>query len=457
MKQTHRHRNLAWNIRWMFPLFAGGALAAAVISCNGELPNANQTKVTPEVVRSETGRDESPDVTAEELSELVDANSTFAFDLYHTLRATSDGNLFFSPYSISLAFAMTYAGARGETEHQMADTLQFLLPQDRLHPAFNRLDFQLSSRSGGGDGEDGGGFQLNIANAVWGQKDYDFLDTYLDKLAESYGAGVRPVDFKESPEESRITINDWVADRTGERIRDLIPQNAIDRLTRLVLTNAIYFKARWFHTFEEGLTDVGPFYLLDGGESEASMMKMEGDRSLGYFRGEGYQAVKLLYEDGETSMTILLPDAGTFREFEESMDANLVAGILGDIEDEDVVLTMPKFKFDSDFKLNDALKIMGMRNAFSESASDFSGVDGRSCMAMDNPCLLISGAFHKAFVTVDEEGTEAAAATAIITRAQSATIDPTIEVSVDRPFIFLIQDEETRAILFLGRVVDPIP
>jgi len=162
---------------------------------------------------------------------------------------------------------MTYAGARGETERQMADTLLFALPQDRLHPAFNALDLELASRGGAAESKDGEGFRLNIVNAIWGQKGYKFLNEFLDVLAVNYGAGLRLMDFMKAPEESRVTINDWVSDQTEGRIEDLIPQGVIDALTRLVLTNAIYFNAAWLNPFEEEQTQDGPFYLLDGARS----------------------------------------------------------------------------------------------------------------------------------------------------------------------------------------------
>ena len=243
--------------------------------------------------------------------------------------------------------------------------------------------------------EEGDAFTLNTVNAVWGQHDYEFLPPFLDVLAENYGAGVRPIDFEGSPEESRVRINDWVADHTEDRIKDLIPRDAINRSTRLVLTNAIYFNARWFYTFAKDLTSVRPFHLLDGGEVEAPMMMTARAEWFGYSVGEGYQAVELPYRGRDMSMTILLPDAGTFREFEESMDADLVAGILGDIERENVELTMPKFEFESEFSLRDTLKAMGMPNAFDDKTADFSGMDGRSCLAGDGPCLLIDNVFSQ--------------------------------------------------------------
>ena len=390
-----------------------------------------------------------------ELADLVNGNSAFAFDLYRAL-CVEDGNLFYSPYSISLALAMTYAGARGETERQMADTLHFLLPQDRLHPAFNDLDIRLASRARDQQRDFDTGFRLNIANALWGQKGYEFVEEFLNVLSENYGAGVRPMDFMTMPEESRLTINDWVADQTENRIKDLIPKNVIDESTRLVLTNAIYFNAKWRYTFDENSTRIRPFHLLDGGEVHVQMMMSEPEY-FGYASGEGYQAVDLPYVGGELSMTILLPDEGRFREFENSIDAVLVGRILEDIEAKLVELTMPRFEFESQFMLVETLEKMGMPNASDDRASDFSGMDGTSCLAGDIPCLLISDVIHKAFVSVDEEGTEAAAATAVTATLISArAYEPEpIRVTVDRPFIFLIRDRATNTILFVGRMEKP--
>ena len=409
---------------------------------------------TTELVRSGKSRNDSPNATREELAELAEGNSAFAFDLYRTL-AEEDGNLFYSPYSIFLALAMTYAGARGETERQMTEAVHFTLPQDRLHSVFNTLDTDLASRGQQEAGEDGEVFTLNIANAVWGQHDYEFLEPFLDVLATHYGAGVRPVDFAGSPEESRVTINDWVAERTEDKIKDLIPEGAIQSVTRMVLSNAIYFNARWLYTFFDNFTKPRPFHLLNGGEVEAPMMRMAAAERLGYAEGEGYQAVELPYRGRDIAMTILLPDAGNFREFEESMGGDLISEILEDLELTYVDLTMPKFEFDSEFKLRGALAKMGMPNAFGSGTSDFSGMDGRSCHDGDLPCLLVDDVYHKAFVSVDEEGTEAAAATGVVMILESA--GPTAkEVVVDRPFIFLIHDRATESILFVGRVENPV-
>ncbi|MBA7621050.1 hypothetical protein ES703_28407 [subsurface metagenome] len=399
--------------------------------------------VAGEVVQSEKERVTSPDVSGANLTTLVEGNSTFAFNLYQALRE-EDGNLFYSPYSISLALAMTYAGARGETEQQIADALDFTLPPDRLHPAFNSLDLELSLRGEGAEGKDGEGFRLNIVNAIWGQKDYEFLAEFLDLLAENYGAGLRVLDFVNTPEESRLTINNWVSDQTEGRIEDLIPQGLIDALTRLVLTNAIYFNAAWQYPFSEDMTEDGSFYLLDGGEIIVPMMRQT--ELFGYAEGDGYQAVELLYDGGELSMVILLPQAGHFEAFEESLDTQQVDGIAGRLEFRQVTLAMPRFEFESDFSLRETLAAMGMPLAFSWAA-DFSGMTG-------NQDLFIADVVHKAFVSVDEAGTEAAAATAVVMPLSIPPEEP-VEVTVNRPFIFLIHDIETGSILFIGRVVNP--
>jgi len=400
------------------------------------------------LLMSDKPRDASPDVNQADLDLLTGGNSAFAFELYQALREQEDNkddNLFYSPYSISLALAMTYAGARGDTAEEMAATLHFMLEQDRLHPAFNWLDTELTSRGEGAQGKDGEGFRLNIVNALWGQKDYSFLSSFLDVLAENYGAGLRILDFMAEPEKGRVTINNWVSDQTEDRIKDLIPQGAIDELTRLVLTNAIYFNAAWKYPFDEDMTDDnGRFYLLDGGQVTVPMMKQT--ESFGYTEGDGYQAVELLYDGDELSMVILLPASGDFEAFEAGLQAQQVSDIVSDLQPTEVVLTMPGFEFDSEFSLKDTLTEMGMPTAFTEAA-DFSGMAGTRD-------LCISEVLHKAFVSVDEAGTEAAAATAVIV-GETAMPEQPVEVTVDRPFIFLIRDIETAAVLFVGRVLNP--
>ncbi len=422
-----------------FGVIGGLLLLLAVAACDGQA-HGNELRSAKERA--------APSAAEVDLRELARGNNAFAFDLYQAL-ASENGNLFYSPYSISLALAMTYAGAMGETETQMADTLHFLLPPDVLHPAFNALDRKLASRGSGARGKDGEGFKLNIVNAVWGQEDYEFLAAFLDVLAESYGAGVRPIDFQGAPEEARTAINDWVSERTEDRIKDLIPPDVITLLTRMVLANAIYFNAAWSYPFDESDTRPRPFHLLDGNSVDVPMMRTTDE--FGYAVGDGYQAVNLPYDADGLSMTVMLPDPGRFREFEAALDAALVSRIVEDLDARTVELDLPKFEFESNFLLSETLKAMGMPNAFDRSASDFSGMNGRSCLAGDDACLYIREVAHKAFVSVDEAGTEAAAATAVVMAIESAP-PPPVSVTVDRPFIFLIWDRDTDAILFVGRV-----
>jgi serpin B len=405
-----------------------------------------------QVARADVARDMSPSVDEMALDELVTGNNAFAFDLYHRLRGEED-NIIYSPYSISLAMAMAFAGARGETEQQMAEALHYYLPQDDLHPAFNALDLALASReeAAASDDDEGRAFQLNIANAMWGQQDYPFREGYLDVVARNYGAGVNLLDFIQAPEDSRVTINDWVEDETEGLIEDLLPRGSITSDTRLVLTNAIYFYGPWLHPFSEEMTQDSPFTLLDGTQVMVPMMYQEEARSLRYAAGDGYQVVELPYEGEDIAMVILLPDEGNFEAFEAGLNAAEFSRIRGAAwgSTEQVMLSMPRFEFESpSISLAGALADMGMPIAFSDQA-DFSGM-----VTMEgDPQFSITDVVHKAYIRVDEAGTEAAAATGIVVGVTS--MPQYITVSVDRPFIFAIVDMPTGAILFTGRVLDP--
>ncbi len=431
MKERMRHAVLI--------LAALGMIAALLPACASTGPGGGVVKAGE--VKSDKSRLEAPTLDEVNLPELVEGNTAFALDLYGLLYDEKQ-NLFYSPYSISLALAMTYAGARGSTEQQMAQALHFTLAQERLHAALNALDQALASR--GQDLEEDQRFRLNVANALWGQQDYAFLAAFLDTLAENYGAGMRLVDYQSAPEAARQTINEWVEQQTEDRIKDLLPAGSITPLTRLVLSNAIYFNAAWMHPFQESATEDGDFHLLDGKTVTVPMMRQS--ERFGYYAGDGYQAVELPYVGGEMSMVILLPDAGAFDAFATGLDAQQLAGITEQLGSQQVLLTMPRFEYESGFELKKALTSLGMVEPFSMEA-DFSGMTGK-------PELFIDDVYHKAFVAVDEEGTEAAAATAVVMQLTAAPAVP-VEVTVDRPFIFLIRDIETGAVLFLGHVTNP--
>ena len=399
-----------------------------------------------QVLVSELPRGDVSGITGDDLNQLAAGNRTFAVDLYHQLE-TMDGNLFYSPYSISSALAMTYAGAEGKTAEEMAAVFHFLMEEDRLHPAFNALDQYLEGLAKQEVSDDMGEvFQLNITNAIWGQKDFHFESDFLDTLAANYGAGLRLLDYIQAPEESRVTINDWVSDQTEERIQDLIPQGAINSDTRLVLSNAIYFKATWLESFEESLTEDKVFHGLDGEEFMTPMMSLGSDASFPYYQREGFQAVDLPYLGGQVSMLVIVPDEGKFTDFEVNLNSEILDEIIGNLAYQPMYLNFPKFEFETEISLATILAKMGMPSAFNDGA-DFSGMTG-------NKDLFISDVFHKAFVSVDEEGTEAAAATAVMMSLTSAPENP-LHLEVDRPFLFLIRDIQTNSILFMGRVVEP--
>jgi serpin B len=328
----------------------------------------------------------------------------------------------------------------------MAEALNFLLDQGNLHSAFNWLSAELAGRGEGAQGKDGEGFRLNIVDAIWGQKDYEFLPAFLDVLAENYGARLRVMDFISEAEQCRLTINDWISKQTEGRIKNLIQPGVINELTRLVLTNAIYFNAAWEYPFNDKATADGSFYLLGGGHVTVPMMRQS--ESFGYSSGEGYQAIELPYDGDELSMVILLPDSGNFEGFEAGLQARQVEDTIGSLQPTEIALTMPRFEFKSEFSLKDALSAMGMQNAFCPYNADFSGMTG-------NPELFISDVVHTAFVAVDEVDTEAAAATGAVIAPTAAPPEPTVEVTLDHPFIFLIRDVETGTILFVGRVLNP--
>jgi serpin B len=417
-------------------IFLAGILLLALIGCNRPVQASE--------LKSDKPRDTSPAVNPADLTSLVEGNSAFAFNLYQVLK-DKDANLFYSPYSISEALAMTFGGAANVTEKQMASVMQFLLNQDKLHKAFNALDLELAKRGQGAQGKDEKGFRLNIVNAIWGQKDFEFKSAYLDLLAQNYGAGLRILDFINASEPSRKIINQWVADQTEDRIKDLLPEGSVNELTRLVLTNAIYFNAAWASQFTKEATSDGKFTLLDGSQITVPMMRQM--KSFGYTEGDNYQAVQLPYDGNELSMVILLPQKDQFKTFEAGLSGQKVAQIIQNLKNNQVELAMPKFKIEYELGLNKTLQALGMTDAFDPGKADFSGMDG----AKD---LYISDVVHKAWVTVDEEGTEAAAATGVVVGTTSMPVDIK-EMNIDHPFIFLIRDNQTGAILFIGRVINP--
>lgn len=401
-----------------------------------------------QVVASKSPRELARRVTEDEFATLMSGQRTFAFDLYEKLRP-EPGNLFFSPYSVSSALAMTYAGARGATATQMAAALHFDLPPEQLHPAMNELDQKLTLLGSIGRKPDTG-FKLSISNRLWGQTGYVFRPEFLDLLAREYGASLSLFDFAKEPAEAAKSINAWVSQATQGRIQNLIAPDSLSADTRLVLTNAIYFRARWQSEFDEKNTQPRPFTLLDGAQIDVPTMRKQ--EWLRYATGDGYQAVALPYEPDRVAMIIVLPDAGRCAEMEKAFTAARFADIEAALKNRDIMLELPKFEFVSRFNLGTALAALGMPLAFDSGRADFTG------MTDSTPPLFIGRVVHQAFIKIDEKETEAAAATAVEMR-ELKVVEPTapLELKVDRPFLFVIRDAKTQAILFAGRVVDPRP
>lgn len=375
--------------------------------------------------------------------QLTHDNADFAFELLRAADPADDENFFFSPHSISIALAMTYSGAEGQTKDEMKAALHFTQSDSELHGAFNSLDQALATRGQGAEGADGEPFRLKVANAAWAQRDYTFLPAYLDTLAESYGAGINLLDFIGDAEGGRTTINAWVSEQTEERIDELLQPGTVTPNTRLVLTNAVYFNASWDEPFEESATRDGTFTRLDGSSTSAQMMRQGALHR--YAEGAGFQAVELDYDGEEVSMLVVMPDEGAFERVQGDLSAATVESIVASLQDREVSLTFPKFEFRTQVGLAQTLSDLGMPTAFTDGA-DFSGMNGTGG-------LVIQDVIHEAFVKVNEAGTEAAAATAVVVGTTSAP--EYVEMNVDRPFLFFIRDDATGAVVFVGRVMDP--
>ncbi len=384
---------------------------------------------------------------SDETQSIVDGLNQFNIELYKKIKSEGK-NLIYSPYSISTALAMAWAGAKNETAQEMKETLQWSSMEDLvIHQGFNYLDVALENRGIGAEGADGNGFRLNISNNIWGQTGFPFLPEYLDTLALHYGAQLALLDFVRAPEPSRETINAWISDQTEERINDLIPQGAIGSSTRLVLTNAIYFNAAWQSPFEKERTvENTPFHISEIETVNVAMMRQT--EWFNYVETNGYQAVELPYDGGELSMVVMIPKGFNLNDFEETLSLETIDGILASMSRTSVFLEMPRFKLEPDgISLKTILQQMGMVKAFTPEA-DFKGI----IQAAD---LFISDVIHKAFINVDEAGTEAAAATAVIFVETSMPPQEPVNMKIDRPFIFMIRDIETGVVLFSGKVVTP--
>jgi serpin B len=378
--------------------------------------------------------------TPEEL--LVQSNNTFTFSLYHQLTNEQE-NLFISPYSIESALAMAYAGARGNTETEMAKALIFTMPQSQLHPAFNELSSALTTPKNPPI-EGIFPFEFYNANAIWAADNLSYRQEYIDTLSANYGAGLNLMDFAGAPEPSRLAINRWVSEQTRNRINDLLTPGSVNTLTKLILTNANYFKAKWAYPFSENLKN--NFFNLPSDE-KISVPFMHLSEELRYAELGEYQAIELPYQGQKFSMLILLPDSNRFSSFEKSLDNGIIEDTISKLQETKIILSMPKFEFTSEYKLGKAMSALGINTAFSPKA-DFTGI-------CQTDRLWIDQIYHKTFIAVDQYGTEAAAATAVVMVGAVPDGRTPINVVIDRPFIFLIRDSKTNTILYIGRVLNP--
>lgn len=369
---------------------------------------------------------------------VVQGNTEFALALYQQLR-TEEGNLFFSPYSISAALAMTYAGARGNTQVEMAQALHFLLDEEQLHPAFALLQARLDDIGSKGH------VQMRVANALWPQKGYALLEEFLALTKQHYGVLVTAVDYGDA-ETARGTINAWIEEKTENRIQEMIPRALLDATTCLILVNAIYFKGNWANQFDQGLTSDAPFWVTPTEQVQVPMMSQTIE--LRYRERDGLQVLELPYARDDLSMVVLLPrEIDGLAELEGRLTVDNLNTWTAGLWQTEVQAFLPRFELTFPFRLDDALKSMGMADAF--ESPDFSGMDGTKS-------LYIGAVLHKAFVAVNEEGTEAAAATAVLMKAKGLPLPPPT-FRADHPFVFLIRENSTGSILFLGRVVNPVP
>lgn len=423
-------------------LIASGVLAALALACfAGEKPVLTQNDQT---------------------QALVEGNNRFALELYAKLR-DAEGNLFLSPYSISTALAMTYAGAENATAAQMANVLRFpsiphklldsdnqgnlsyriepsLMSKEHLAAAFGRLQKSVLA-----DPKEKG-YELSVANALWGQKGCRFKQQFIDLVRTDYDGRFSELDFV-AAESARKTINAWVEKKTKNKIKELIKPGMLNSMTRLVLTNAIYFKGAWAEQFEEAMTQPGTFNLADGKKIEVPMMNQTD--KFKYAEDDTLQLLDLPYAGDDLSMIILLPKKEfPLSDIEKTLTAKSLLPLLTKLYERKVIVSIPKFKITSEFSMASVLKSMGMTDAFTPGAADFSGING-------GKDLFISAVVHKAFVEVNEEGTEAAAATAVGISTTSMPIDSPPIFRADRPFLFLIRQNKTAGILFIGRVANP--
>ncbi len=400
-------------------------------------------KASPKTLQSGLNRNTQPAATNAEVLALAKGQNQFALQSLRLLSAGNNSNLIFSPYSLNYALAMTAAGASGDTLQGIAKALSYPFAQDKMMPALNKLDLLLTAKTNTANTP-----SFNTANALWAQQGYSVLPAYLDKLAINYGAPMQTLDFISQSEPARQAMNEWVEQQTKGRIKDLFVPGSITSDTRLVLSNAVWFKASWAEQFEKSATSSQNFRLLNG--SSVSTPFMQAQLSLPYLKTSNYQAVELPYQQGQLSMLVIQPASGQWQSVLNEFDADKLAQLSQDLQkggSRKVALSMPKFSYSATTQIKPVLQKLGMTQAFAPGQADFSGITG-------SKALVINDILHKAFIQVDETGSEAAAATGVVIGVTSIQEPPPV-IKLDQAFIYMIRDRETGAILFIGTLLDP--
>lgn len=383
----------------------------------------------------------------EDIDNVIDANNQFALDFYSELKDKEEDNIFFSPYSISTALAMVYEGAKGKTADEIQSVFHFPEDDDSRRTAYAEIFDEINKKEKK--------YKLHAANALWAQEDYQFSDEYFKIIEEYYEGKIANLDFKKNPEGSRVIINNWVEGQTNNKIKDLIPPGVLNVITKLVLTNAIYFKGEWVRQFNENDTKEEDFRINKNNSVRALMMRRTDDEAIfNYTENNRIQMLEMPYSGEELSMLILLPKNDDLERLENSLSIKKLSGWKKDLEEQRVKIFIPKFKFETKYFMAKDLEAMGMPTAFSDLA-DFSGMVREE----EKEGLKIDKVIHQTFIEVNEKGTEAAAATGVIMTpiGIGGIKKPKIPIfRADHPFIFLIQDRETGNILFMGRVTNPV-
>ena len=439
-------------------LFALLLLTTPLLACGDDDDRDNQ-EPSPSVeapgtlIEGAMERDLNPNVDEVTFAEFSRGNRDFAFALMDELRKDDEANLFTSPFSVSVALAMTYGGARGQTKEQIQQTLRYLLDDDDLHRSFNQLDLELASRASANASGENEPFTLNVVNRVWSQEGADWEQDFLDLLGLHYGAGIYEVNFRHNPEPIRQGINSWVADQTNQLITDLLPEGSIHPDVLLVLVNAIYFYGSWRYPFSENGTRDRPFTHIDGTTTDVPMMRLREAKSMRVFESTETIAAALPYVGQGVTLVAMMPadDDADFLAWERDFSRQDFDDVIDGMQHLQAMIRFPRFEDRAVLDLSDTLKEMGMPDAFESADADFTG------MLPTVAPLYIHDIFHEAFISIDEEGTEAAAATAVIVGTDNSAEEPFVEIEIDfdRPFLYAIYDHPTETILFMGRQVNP--